>query len=298
MLLSSVDRAGLPARTKAAQAGAVILLASGAAIAMMGLPGFSLPPAPILETGPVAIATPAPEQVVQPLLPVDFSAIADRLGLISNKPLLPPQDPATTDPTIAEIASPPPMAEIAKYLGPVTMGAVRLALIVKEEKQHFVKVGDKVGDATVESIGDTSLTFTTQGGTTTVEISPKGTSIVTVAGGGGMGGGPFAGAGNKGGAGRMPAQNQAVIAAQRAAIARGQVRNNIATPVGVSPAFAYGHILADPQRRARFTEIQAKLRGGGEFKPGPELDEAAAKLTEEEFQQAAGSNAPPAKGGK
>lgn len=54
-----------------------------------------------------------------------------------------------------------------------------------------------------------------------------------------------------------------------------------------SPVTNFPHIQADPSRRQRFAELQAKLRNSGEYKTQTDIDEAAAKLTEEEFQNEA-----------
>jgi hypothetical protein len=54
-----------------------------------------------------------------------------------------------------------------------------------------------------------------------------------------------------------------------------------------APMSNFPHIQADPARRQRFAELQAKLRSSGEYKSQVDIDEAAAKLTEEEFQNEA-----------
>jgi len=293
MLLSATDRAGIAGRTRAAQIGAAVLFVAAGAIIALGVPGLKLPSSRTLDTDPAAVVADVagPSAQLQPQ--VNYAAIADRLAMINNKPVLPVVvEPPKSDGAVVEAVAPPPVAEIAKYLGPVSLGATKMALIVKDEKQIFIKIGDKVGDATLESVSDASLSFTINGSTTTVELTPKGTDVVTHAGAGGGGASSFQRAGGKAlnQMGRTPNNNQNIVAAQRAELLRAQAsrRNSGVVPVQNSPGFAYGHIMADPQRRARFSEIQTKLRGTGEYKSAIELDEAAAKLTEEEFQQTSG----------
>jgi hypothetical protein len=302
MSTGPLDRARLVSRTRALQVGAGALLCAGVAIAMVGLPFMSAPPAPVIDIGPEVIGPTVRPEVKSINANVDFDAIAQRLSMISNRPTVPVVEPVVVagEPKVVE-APAVVVVDLGKFLGTVQLGNLTMGLISKEEKQTFVKVGDKVGEHTVTNISPKEITLAGPAGVdTTLELAPKGGDMVThaAAGAGGGGGGvsPF---GNRQQTPRgVPgAMNPAMMAAQRASVAGRVAQLNKGTTF--TPASAmnaggmqnYQNIMADPARRARFAEIQNKLRSSGEYKSQTDVDEAAAKMTEEEFLSNMG-NAP------
>lgn len=255
-----------------------------AGVLLIDLPGLVLPEssAPSIDTATAPEAA-APEAAGRP--DIDFAGIAERLSMVGNKPSVPKVE-APPEVATAQPSQPAPPSEAARYLGVVAMGSSRMALVAKDSKQSFVKVGDQLGEMTVREIRDESITFEGPGGRSVIDLSPKGTDIVTHA------------AGGTGGTGAAFAGNPAAAAmAARTAAMRAQPGAPKASPPRPSPQMPgnfqatpmanFPHIQADPARRQRFAELQAKLRSSGEYKSQIDIDEAAAKLTEEEFQNEA-----------
>ncbi|MEY3231251.1 MAG: hypothetical protein RL689_1340 [Planctomycetota bacterium] len=287
MSTTYIDRGSAGRRTTTARAVAVTLGVIAAGVLLIDLPGLGLPEAtaPSLDAGATPEAA-APQAVGRP--DIDFAGIAQRLSMVGNKPSVPkvdvPTEVATTQP-----ATPAAPAEEARYLGVVAMGSARMALVVKDSKQRFVKVGDQLGELTVRDIRDESITLEGPGGRSVIDLAPKGADVVTQAAGatGGSGNPAAAFAGN-------PA---AAAMAARTAAMRAQPGAPKVTPPRPAPQMPgnfqatpmsnFPHIQADPARRQRFAELQAKLRSSGEYKSQVDIDEAAAKLTEEEFQNEA-----------
>lgn len=305
--MAMTDRSQLASRTRTLQIGAAALFFAGGAVAVGGIPFVRTPDVPVIDIGPETIAPPVAATTTPMNSNVDFEGIADRLGMLSNRPVQPVVETAavTGEPKATEV----PVAttvDHGKFLGTVKMGAVTMGLLSKEDKQSFVKVGDKLGDFTVTHITPTQLTLASNNGADAIlDLAPKGSDMVTRTSSS-AGGGAFNGAGVQRntvvrGTTGIP-NNAATLAAQRAAAARQQVQLNKGTtftPASMPNFNAmqnYGHIMNDPARRARFTEIQNKLRSSGEFKSQIDIDEAAAKMTEEEHN--ASMNSAPAKGVK
>lgn len=268
-----------------ARAMAVTLGVVAAGVLLIDLPGLSLPEAtvPSLEGG----AAPEVESPAAARPDIDFAGIAERLSMVGNRPAVPKVETAPSEGSKAPEPAPAPEAEAARYLGVVAMGKARMALVVQDSKQRFVKVGDVLGELTVREIRDESITLEGAAGRTVIDLAAKGAEVVTQAAGGGGGGAaaPFAG---------NPA---AAAMAARTAAMRAQPGASKMTPprpppqmpgnFQASPVASFPHIQADPARRQRFAELQAKLRSSGEYKTQTDIDEAAAKLTEEEFQNEA-----------
>jgi hypothetical protein len=218
---------------------------------------------------------------------IDFAAIAERLSMVGNRPSVPKVEPAVTEgPKAPEPAAVETAAEATRFLGVVAMGSVRMALVVSDSKQRFLKVGDQLGELTLRQIRDDSITLEGPSGRSVVDLAPKGTEIVTrTAGGSGGAGSPGAAFAGNPAAAAMAARTAAMrtqptTAKMNPPRPAPQMPGNFqATPMSNFP-----HIQADPARRQRFAELQAKLRSTGEYKSQTDIDEAAAKMTEEEFQ--------------
>jgi hypothetical protein len=298
-----LDRSAVMQRTTTAKIAALVLAGLGVLVAVVGVPGLRLPEVRKADvpTAPAPVATQDPT----PSKPAfGFAGVAERLSLVSNHPVLPDAAPPKVDDTpVVETAPPQAPPELAKFLGVVTLGSTHMALVAREDKQSFVKVGDKVGEHVLREIGEDFIRLEANGQSTRIEQTAKGSEMVTHATATGGSQNPFAGTPNN------PAAQQAARNAQRqqqmnnpayanaqaaAKAARGTVNLNNGTtftPPQFSPNFPYAHIMADPQRRQRFGEIQAKLRNGGEYKTPTEIDEAAAKMTEQEFTGTVGQGA-------
>jgi Tfp pilus assembly protein PilP len=287
-----LDRNAALSRAKSARVVALVLAGVGVTVAVFGLPGLHLPEVAKVEVVEESVAPQVAEN--EPKKPViHFTAVAERLAMVNNHPLVPQLEPVT--PVEGGIAETTPQAptEIAKYLGVVSLGAARMALISHDDKQSFVEVGGKIGEHVVREIAEDHIVLEGGADGITINLSPKGENLVTHAGGGVAA--PNAFAGNPAAAAlaaKRPANAvmNGVPPAPRAAAAKGgtpaaRPATPVATPVqpSFSPNFPYSHIMADPQRRQRFAELQTKLRNTGEYKSQTEIDEAAAKATEEEF---------------
>jgi hypothetical protein len=292
MATSHLDRNAALSRAKSARVIALVLAGVGATVAVFGLPGLRLP-----EVGKVEVidepVTPQAAETESKKPVIHFAAVAERLAMVNNHPLVPQLEPLVPVDGGAAPTAPQPPAEIAKYLGVVAMGPARMALISHEDKQSFVAVGGKIGEHVVREIAEDHIVLEGGADGITINLSPKGEDLVTHAGGGVAA--PNAFAGNPAAAAlaaKRPANAiiNGVPPAARAAAAR--AGTPAAKPVmpaagpsqpSFSPNFPYSHIMADPQRRQRFAELQTKLRNTGEYKSQTEIDEAAAKATEEEF---------------
>ena len=284
MATTYLDRSAAIGRTKTARLAALALGTAAVLVAVIGLPGIGLPQQTPLDIATGDAALPATEPTVaRPN--VNVGAMAERFAMVNNRPVVPTSEPTVIDAgKPVEPPPPPPPAEVARFLGVVDMMKTKRALIAREDKQSFVKVGDKIGEHTVHQITTEHLVLMAGGEHTTINITPKGEDMVTHASSTAAATNPFGNAANA--RQRQPQNPNAAINAQLAA--RGAKGNPNTARVMPQPqmnnnSFPYAHIMADPQRRQRFTELQAKLRNSGEYKSSMELDEAAAKMTDDEF---------------
>lgn len=147
-----MDRANAKKMTLAAQGlaglGAIALV--GAAI--VSVPGGAIeqPPAPGEVVLPDVASSAAGSQD-QPPPRADGASTAARLARVANHPKQPDApEPAPTTPT--EVAPPPAAGPSISYLGAVTIGNRKRALLRLDGGQRFVSVGDKVSEKEVETI--------------------------------------------------------------------------------------------------------------------------------------------------
>ena len=293
MTNAPLDRQTAANRTRIAQMAAALVIAAGIAIVVFGVPGVKLPA--VVTPGPIADVDLKPVADTADAKPkVNFGAVADRFSLVSNRPVTPVEAPPPVP--VAEVKPEPPPApptEDAKFLGIVAMGSTKMALIAKADKQFFVGVGGKVGDQTVEEISEHAVRMS--GTPSTLELTPKGTEVVTHAGAAGGGANPFAAGGARPHPNMLNAQNNknnpnaAILNAQAAARAArggsGRAMPNVppSMPASLSVPTSYAHIFNDPAKRARFEQLQAKFRGSNEYAGEAEINEAAAKFTDQEY---------------
>lgn len=277
----SHDRQSTASRTKMAQAGAVVAIMAGGALAIFGLPGFKTDALPELEPVPPVKATETTDDSGNKS-DLALGAVADRLALVSNRPIKPVvATPPPTEQTPVEVPPAPTDVQEVRYLGSADMGALKLALLFKNEAQHWVALGGQLGDDKVKQISATQITLQNSSGERTIDIAPRATELFTRASTGAAAGNPFNPTGNRARptTNRPPTPNQLGL--------RGQRGGGRATPAPVPASLSMGgnyqHIFNDPAKTARFEQIKAKLRDGGEYQGEGELNEAAAKYTDQEF---------------
>jgi hypothetical protein len=149
-----MDRSSAKKWTIAAQAlaGAGALALAGAAIVTVPGGAIERPPAP----GDVIIPDIASGDSAgqdAPAVRADGQATAARLARVANHPKR-AEAPAQAPTAPVEVTPPPSAGASISYLGAVTMGTRKRALLRLDGGQRFVSVGDKVSDQPVEEIHD------------------------------------------------------------------------------------------------------------------------------------------------
>jgi hypothetical protein len=94
-----------------------------------------------------------PKDTSVAMAPLDYAGSATRLGTASNAPRpTPPPPPPTTD-KVEPVAPPPaPVEAQLKYLGPVSLGEARLALMNVGGKQRFIGLNEMLEHERVAEI--------------------------------------------------------------------------------------------------------------------------------------------------
>jgi hypothetical protein len=273
--------------TRIAQAIGAVCLIGALAVAAVGLPGvWAPPPAEALELPDVSPPGQNGSASDEAKRRVNGTALASRLDMVSNRPRVPVVDVPvmTTDIVELPVVDLPPEVEPGiKYLGNVTLGPRRMALISNDDKQSFVGVGGKVGDLTLDVIETEWIRLTSGSTEKIITLAPRGEQVVTRANGGGMGaqGGMSAQQmrNMQAGAARAGAQTRptaAQILAQRSGTRVATPAANQATPFAGSP-------FPDQPRNQRYQQYREKLMSSGEYSTEQEVNEAAIKLTEQEY---------------
>lgn len=99
-------------------------------------------PPPVGEpTLPEVLAPTKPDAHVQT---VDVEAIAERLASVANNPTPKPVEPVPTEPIEPVVAVP-----AVSYLGMISAGDRRLAMVKLDERQRVVREGGAVGEETI-----------------------------------------------------------------------------------------------------------------------------------------------------
>lgn len=266
--------------TRLAQVVGVVCVAGALAVAAVGLPGVSAPPPvkaielPDLSHEGAKDATGGQEK-----RRLNGAALASRLEMVSNRPRVPVVEPPvveTGNEDVPVVDVPPATEANIKYLGAVSLGVRRLALLTLEDRQSFVAVGGKIGEHTLDVIETEWVRLTLGGKEKIVTLSPKGEQVVTKASGASAGaGGRVNQPGNAARQGSQARPTAAQILAQRNSAPRSAVSQ--ATPVTMSSPFP------DPARSQRYQQFREKLMSSGEYSTEQEVNEAAIKLTEQEY---------------
>lgn len=149
------DKAKAVSITRLSQVGFVVLACAAGAMAFVGLPK-TIPPTDkdFVVSGDTPIETSSgPKQAT-----ADIGGSAARLVRVANAPkVIPP--PESTDASTPEVAPPEPGLSDVKYLGFANVGNVKLALIVVNSKQRFVREGQAVDTERVRHIDADAVTL-------------------------------------------------------------------------------------------------------------------------------------------
>lgn len=280
-LLDPVTAARL---TRFAQAGAVALVACAAG-AFAILPGRSAQPAPADLKVPVAEE---PKEESKPVAaePVDLAGVAERLAMVSNHPKVPEpvsapnaeagRDGATPAPGVPEVKDP------VRYLGPVQMGGLRLALVTEGNRQRFARLGAELTEGTLKLIEDQRITLDAKGTDKVIELAPKTSDVVTRASGAGSQ--PFIPGVTPNQPNRFPPQAM-VQNVNPAVRVKGQPAGmNRAMPVPQPPGSPFPGNLS-PERVQRLQEMRDKMRANGKYANDEELNAAMAPHVTNELEQ-------------
>lgn len=255
-----LDRSAALTHARLAQGACVIVLAAGAAVALMGIPGLTPRPAPEALTVPDAPAIVRPATHDDGLVPVQGSGVGSRMSLLANAPKV--AGPAETLPGTPPPPPPPPPAE-ARYIGALALGPKLLAILTDGDKQRVAGVGTVLAD-----------------GSKVVEVKPE---AVTV---------------EKSGVRRdIPLAERQGEAITRLSSSRGS-GNAARSPGGTSPRALKavqakgGRVPGTPDGSPdRLQEIIRDLRASGQYKDENSLNEAAKEIFQVEaakFESAGG----------
>jgi len=156
-----MDRAQVGRTTRQAQTVGIILLAAGAAIAVLPTGLFSEhadTPATLLPAPPGPEAPKAP-----PPVPFDLAmAMENSAPTDQPREQAPATDANDTTPG-AEPTPPPPPPPTWRYVGSIIGPTLRRAVLAKEDQQKLVSEGETIGDWQIVSIAPHSLTILEHG---------------------------------------------------------------------------------------------------------------------------------------
>lgn len=179
----AVGRSQASKYTKLLQGSFGVLAAAGVVVAAVGVsrgPGgaeITLEPEGLRPISKIDDAAGAP---------VDTIGSAARFATVTNapKPTPPPPPPSAPDQTPETPTTPPVAEQTTKFLGVVSIGGRRLALMSVGGKQRFVGVGERLDDETISEINADSVTLSSgaPGGidaSRSLLLTPRGAEAVT-----------------------------------------------------------------------------------------------------------------------
>lgn len=140
----------------AAKAGAALAAAAAIAVAGLGLPGA----APAAPQGPLALPdtpgyTPPQIDTGAQISQVNLSGTSRRFGALSNAPRIPEAAPTPDFETEAPPPTPPaPTGPEIKYLGPISVGSLKLAMVTVDNVQKVVGRNERIADGKLVDITD------------------------------------------------------------------------------------------------------------------------------------------------
>lgn len=149
------DKSKAVSITRLSQVGFVLLACAAGAMAFVGLP-MATPP----TNKDFAVGSDAPIEppTVARAAPADFAGSAARLVRVANAPKVTPP-PDQVDEATPEVAPPEPGLSDIKYLGFANVGALKMALLVVNSKQRFVREGQSVDTERVKLIEHDAVTL-------------------------------------------------------------------------------------------------------------------------------------------
>lgn len=149
------DKAKAVSITRLSRVGFVVLACAAGAMAFVGLPKTSPPTDKdfVVSEDPAVEASAGPKQA-----PIDFGGSAARLVRVANAPKTTPP-PEVSDTGTPEVAPPEPGLSDVKYLGFANVGSAKMALLVVNNKQRFVREGQAVDTERVKLIEPDAVTL-------------------------------------------------------------------------------------------------------------------------------------------
>lgn len=142
--------------TRLSQVGFVLLACAAGAMAFVGLPVAAPPTDKDFE---VVGSTPIESREAVSQASGDFAGSAARLVRVANAPKVTPSAEAA-DAGTPEVAPPEPGLSDVKYLGFANVGTVKMALLVVNSKQRFVREGQSIDTERVKLIEPDAVTLT------------------------------------------------------------------------------------------------------------------------------------------
>lgn len=169
------DKAKAVSMTRLSQVGFVVLACAAGAMAFVGLPNTT-PPSDkdfaVASGSP--IETPAgPKQAT-----MDFAGSASRLLRVANAPKIAPP-PEAHDAGTPEVAPPEPGLSDVKYLGFANVGSLKMALVVVNNKQRFVREGQALDAERVKLIDPDAVTLSKGESERRIPLQERGSERVT-----------------------------------------------------------------------------------------------------------------------
>ncbi len=150
------DKSKAVSITRLSQVGFAVLACAAGAMAFVGLPQTTPPSGKdFVVTGTAPIEAPnGPAQAS-----MDFAGSAARLVRVANAPRVAPP-PEVAGEATPEVAPPEPGLSDVKYLGFANVGTLKMALLVVNGKQRFVREGQSVDTERVKLIEPEAVTLT------------------------------------------------------------------------------------------------------------------------------------------
>lgn len=204
--LQPMTRAGAVRATAATRAACVVFGLGAVALGLTGLPDRAPPASPGVppgmpgDPGPTGAANPNGGQVTPAsFAPVDPGAVAARLAMLENAPVIPVAETPVKDPTPDKGPPEEPPTAIAtladrvRYLGMVSSGDRRAAFLSIDGNQRIIREGAQVPlqnapagaeSLVIDRIGPRAITLRSGTERTSINLAERtGASVTMVAGG-------------------------------------------------------------------------------------------------------------------
>lgn len=249
-----LNRTAAISQARLAQGACAVVLAAGATLGVIGLPGAKGDPVPetLIVPEPTVVAKTPGQTGVQ--VAIDTDALGARMSRLDNAPKVP--EVTTAAEQLPTTIAPPPPTE-SKYIGSLSMGERLLAILIDAGIQRVAKVGDTLADgAKIVAITHAAVTVEHNGARRDINLAKReGDATTRLA----------AAPAGKGGA--RPVSPTNIRAAKVASLKGGRPPG---TPDG-SPE--------------RLQEIIRELRGSGNYKDDNSLNEAAKEIFQAEAEK-------------